>query len=392
MKMFNKFISIVLIAVSIMVLFTGCTSGAPRTSTSLVLGIHENFSLISYNNKSIYDSVYDACYSYGDFTAIVVDGNPQVCASYQIKEPDKMVDSSKHKAIAEDYTNQVISSLNGCIAQSPEVDTLRAIIMSADALNESDCEIKKMLIYDSGLSTTGPLNFAEKNIIDADPQILVEQLKEHNAIPDLSGIDVSWVGLGEVCGNQIRLSTSYKAKLNAIYDAILTAGNAKSIDYDTSPLTNETSDLEFPSVTKVPIPQDTIGDDFHIIEFDNETVNFQKDTAEFTDKEIARQALLDVAEYLINHRNTKAVLAASTATYGTVQSCEELAERRGEAVKSLLVEMGVNNAQLRVYAIGQAESRLKVDDLDSNGNLIPEKAEKNRAVFIINEEEFEDYI
>lgn len=162
MKMFNKFISIVLIAVSIMVLFTGCTGDAPRTSTSLVLGIHENFPLISYNNKFMYDSIYETCYSYGDFNAIVVDGEPQVCASYKINSPDKMVDSSKHKSIAEDYTNQVILSLSDAVAQTPEVDTLQAIIMSANALNESDCEVKKMLIYDSGLSTTGLLNFAEK--------------------------------------------------------------------------------------------------------------------------------------------------------------------------------------------------------------------------------------
>ncbi len=391
MKMFNKMISIGLIIVSIMVIFSGCTN-TPRTSTSLVLGIHENFPLISYNNKSIYDSIYNACYSYGDFSAVVVDGDPQICASYEIKSPDKMVDGSKHKSIAEDYTNQVISSLSDTVAQTPEVDTLQAIIMSANALNASDCEVKKMLVYDSGLSTTGLLNFAEKNIIDADPQILIEQLKKYKAIPDLSGIDVSWVGLGEVCGNQLRLSTSYKAKLKEIYDAILIAGNAKSIDYDMSPLTNETSEFDFPHVTKVPIPQDTIGDDFHFLKFDNETINFQKDTAEFVDEDIARQALFDVAEQLINHRNTKVVLAASTATYGTVQSCENLAERRADAVKRLLVEMGVNDSQLCVYAIGQAKSRLRAEDLDSEGNLISEMAEKNRAVFIINEEDFEDYI
>lgn len=392
MKMFNKFISIVLIAVSIMVLFTGCTDDAPRTSTSLVLGIHENFPLISYNNKSIYDSIYNACYSYGDISAIVIDGEPQVCASYEIKRPDKMVDGSKHKSIAEDYTNQVILSLSNAVAQTPEVDTLQAIIMSANALNESDCEVKKMLIYDSGLSTVGLLNFAEKNIIDEDPQTLVEELNKYNAIPDLSGIDISWVGLGEVCGDQLRLTTSYKAKLQVIYDAILKAGNAKSIDYDTSPLTNEMSDFDFPNVTKVAIPQDVIGDEIHVLKFDNETVNFQRDSAEFIDKDKAKEALYDVAENLIDNRSANVVLAASTATYGTAESCKNLAERRGEAVKNLLVEMGVNDSQLRVFAIGQAKSKLRTDDLDSQGNLIPEKAEKNRAVFIINEKEFEDYV
>lgn len=391
MKLFNKIISISLIVVSIMVLFTGCQN-TPRTSTSLVLGIHEKFPLISYNNKSIYDSIYKACYSYGDFSAIVVDGNPQICASYEIKRPDKMVDSSKHKSIAEDYTNQVSSSLSDAVAQAPEVDTLQAILMSANALNESDCEIKKMLIYDSGLSTAGLLNFAEKNIIDADPQVIVERLNEFNAIPDLSGIDVSWVGLGEVCENQTRLTTSYKAKLQAIYEAVLKAGNANSIDFDTSPLTNETSDFDFPNVSEVVIPQDSIGDDITIIKFDSETINFQKDTVEFIDKNAAKKALDGVADKLINNQSLNVVLVASTATYGTVVSCENLAEKRGNAVKKLLVEMGVNHSQLRIYALGQAESKLRVDDLDSKGNLIPGEAEKNRAVFIINENKFDDCI
>lgn len=391
MKMFNKIISLGLVIALIMVLFTGCKK-VPRTSTSLVLGIHEKFPLVSYNNKSIYDSIYNACYSYGDFNAIVIDGNPQICASYEIKSPEKMVDSSKHKSIAEDYTNQVVSSLSSVVAKTPEVDTLQAIIMSANALNESNCEVKKMLIYDSGLSTTGLLNFAEKNIIDADPQIIVERLNELSAIPDLNGIDISWVGLGEVCGNQTRLTTSYKSKLQAIYDAILKAGNAHSIDYDTSPLTNETSDFDFPSVSEVAIPQDSIGDEFEFIKFDSKTISFQKDTAEFMDKNAAKQALHDVAEKLMNNKSLNVVLVASTATYGTVNSCENLAERRGDAVKQLLVEMGVDESQLRIYALGQAESKLRVDDLDSQGNLISGEAEKNRAVFIINERDFEDYI
>lgn len=392
MKIFNKMISISLVVIAIIVLFTGCQGDTPRTSTSLVLGIHENFPLISYNNKFMYDSIYEACYSYGDFNAIVVDGEPQVCASYQIKSPDKMVDGSKHKSIAEDYTNQVILSLSNAVAQTPEVDTLQAIIMSADALNASDCEVKRMLVYDSGLSTSGLLNFSEKNIIDADPQVIVERLNELHAIPDLSGIDVSWVGLGEVCGNQARLTASYKAKLQAIYDAILKAGNANSIDFDTSPLTNETSDFDFPNVSEVVIPPDSIGDDITIIKFDSETINFQKDTAEFIDRNAAEQALNDVADKLMHNRNLNVVLVASTATYGTVESCENLAERRGGAVKNLLVEMGVNESQLRIYALGQAESKLRVDDLDSQGNLISGEAEKNRAVFIINESNFEDCI
>jgi len=389
--MFNKMISIGLAIVLIMVLFTGCSQN-PRTSTSLVLGIHENFPRISYNNKSIYDSIYNACYSYGDFSAIVIDGDPQICASYEIKSPDKMVDGSKHKSIAEDYTNQVILSLSDAAAQTPEVDTLRAIIMSADSLNASDCEVKKMLIYDSGLSTTGLLNFSEKNIIDADPQVIVERLNELNAIPNLGGIDVSWVGLGEVCGNQTRLSTSYKSKLRALYDAILKAGNANSIDFDTSPLTNEMSDFDIPNVSEVVIPQDSIGDDITIIKFDSETINFQKNTAEFIDENAAKQALSEVAEKLVNDRSIKVVLTASTATYGTRQSCEKLAERRGDAVKKLLLEMGVNDSQLRVYALGQAKSKLRVDDLDSKGDLIPNEASTNRAVFIINEEIFEESI
>ena len=116
------------------------------------------------NTEEIYSEIYNACFTYGDLSAVVVDGEPFVAADYHISPPKANVDSAKKKQIAADNTDQIIAELSDIAGETPEVDTLAAIQLSAKALQSTDKGNEKtMLIYDSGLSTTSSLlNFASQ--------------------------------------------------------------------------------------------------------------------------------------------------------------------------------------------------------------------------------------
>lgn len=207
----------------------GCTCSRPQPTpqkVSIVRGYHDKFPMISLDSDFVYSKIYDACYTYGDFSMVVADGDPFVASYYDFEEPDEDMNRIKKRQYMEKFASSnaemIIEETDTYSAKTPEIDTLSAISMSADMLQSGTGESKKsMIIYDSGLSTTSLLDFSTLNIIEEPVENIVTQLKELHAIPDLTGVDVKWVGLGITCGDQARLTRSYKYKLQSIWKEFL---------------------------------------------------------------------------------------------------------------------------------------------------------------------------
>lgn len=118
----------------------------------------------------------------------------------------------------------------------------------------------------------------------------------------------------------------------------------------------------------------------------NETqVRFVGDEAIFIDEEAAREALQPVAEILLAHPDHPVLIAGTTATVGTQESCVELSERRAAAVKDLLVkEYGVPEDQLLTIGLGFEDDIFKRGrDIDSNGQFVETEGAKNRRVLVL---------
>lgn len=393
----KKIVSITLcisIIMSILSLLTGCTSTnqSEAVCTSFVLGVHANFPTINYNTTSFYSKIYDSAYSWGSVSAIVVDGDPSLQCNCEIKSPEKRINEAKHKQLAKDNTNTIISKIMNIKAVVPEIDTLQAIIMSADALNSTLNEYKKnMIIFDSGLSTSGLLNFSQQSIIDVPVETIVEQLEEKHAIPNLSGIDVTWIGLGQVCGEQDNLTTTYEYKLRTLWKAILNAGNASSIDFDDSPIPNEVNSEELPECSLVPIVADRLDVSNtaaevlpDIIKYDETTsVKFKSNKAEFVNTNMAESDLLPIAKYLVAYPSEVIYIVGMIATVGDEGSGKMLSLQRAEACRDILIRNGADESQLHCIGLGYSPNSLRVNDLDDKGNLVEAMAQKNRAVFFI---------
>lgn len=394
-------VSLIICAFVMSGILTGCSSGIMGINTeakeesmspqsvSLVVSGHKYFPKLSLSDK-LYSRIYNGCYTYGDVSAVVVDGDPFLAFNYTIKAPDVNVDSAKKKQIATGNTDQIMSDLSNLVGKTSEADLLSAIQLSADMLYSTESTTEKtMVIYDSGLSTTGMLDFAAKNLIDTPAESIVAQLKEIHEIPDLTDVHVLWLGCGEVCGEQQKLTEDYKYKLEAIWEEILIEGGASDVDFQHSESSGEEPDIELPDCSTVPVIEEPIDDIDEneipeITRWDGESsVRFKGDLAEFVDVAAAKEDLRPAAEYLAANPKESVYIFGMTATITGGGSGIELAEARANACKDVLKEYGVNDKQITVVGLGQIDNPLRVDDVDENGNQIEELAQKNRAVVMV---------
>ena len=118
----------------------------------------------------------------------------------------------------------------------------------------------------------------------------------------------------------------------------------------------------------------------------NETqVQFVINKAEFIDKEKAKKVLKPVAEAILANPDHAILIAGTTATDGTQESCVDLSLRRTEAVKKLLTETyQVPESQIQVVGLGYENDPFeRGKDRDANGNFVESEGKKNRRVVIL---------
>ncbi len=363
-------------------------SEAPQ-SVGYVLGVRRYSAKFSFTSSDFYDTVYNSAYSWGSVNAVAVDGDPKVqVAPLEMKKPEGRITKSKRKQLAKNNSGAVMTQLATVKAKKPEADTLRAIKVCADALRgEPEENEKKMIICDSGLSTTGALNFCEENLFEAPVETVVEELKAIGEIPDLTGISVTWLGCGDVCGEQATLTSENEQQLEALWTAILTAGGAEEIHIDSTQATGENDDTELPPCSTVPIVHKKIDIAEHLPEVtkldENSSVKFIGDKAEFIDPTAAATELAPIAKYLIAHPQEKLYIVGMTASVGGPESGKGLSLKRAQTCKTALVNAGVDESRLICMGMGQIPNSLRTEDTDKNGRLIEEKAKINRAVFFI---------
>lgn len=386
MRRKNFVLSITLVLIVLMTALTGCGSNSTTTPTavSLVLGNHEYFPKINLRAESVYQKIYDAAYSYGDCSIVVVDGNPYVAASYNITKPEANIDNAKRRQIAKQNSEQIIVDGSNAYAKTSEIDTLSAIIASSALLKSSSAEVKEMLVYDSGFSTTGLLDFSGENLIAIEPAMIVERLSELHALPDLNDIRIIWTGLGEVCDEQDELSSTYKYNLKNIWREIIVAAGG-DVEFIDVPLSATPKSEVLPSCKTIPIIQDTLelsGNIAKPIKFGEDTIRFLGDQAVYVNADDAKKALEPIAAFLKENKSKHILIVGTTASAGKEASCLKLSLDRAKACKNTLVEMGVSNEQIETQGLGRTSCFLRVNDLDANGRLIENLASQNRAVYI----------
>lgn len=393
MKKIISFIAIVALVGASLCCFSACgrnhsTLSVPDepSAESVVLGIHNNFPGLGTNAQTIYDRTYNVCLNYGEISYVVVEGEPSQTKTISVSKSDKDISKSKEKELAKRKANSIMQGFASLKALTPEVDTLSSIKLSANILKASSLSRKIMLIYDSGLCTTGLLSQLASNVLATDPVIVADKLESIHALPDLQGIDVYWVGLGCVSGDQQKIPDSYLYNLEAMWTEIIVRSGG-TVTFDSTPVTGQQAD-DLPHVTAVEFPQDSLGlntgniSDISVISFKEDTVKFVGDRAEFFDPSSAEKALKPIGEYLKVNPDKRILIAGTTAKVGTGDG-KELSFMRAQTVMNVLLESGVSSSQIECIGLGCADNCFRVEDHNADGSLNEEMAAQNRAIYIV---------
>ncbi|MCD8016556.1 MAG: OmpA family protein [Oscillospiraceae bacterium] len=124
-------------------------------------------------------------------------------------------------------------------------------------------------------------------------------------------------------------------------------------------------------------------------EINSTQVQFVINSDKFMDEEAAKTAVEPVAEALLAYPDHSILIAGTTATDGTQESCVKLSERRANAVKNLLVEeFGVPESQIQTIGLGyEADPFERGQDREVAGDItskfIESEGKKNRRVVIM---------
>lgn len=412
----------ILIAICCLVLM-GCSASKlpeePPTALVLIVGKHNNSKVIDVSLKDKIQSIYG---SFGNICVIVCDGNPSVLYNNEGEKvgfyTSQFIEESKEKYQYQsiwkrDYlgvqTQTLVQAIDGCSADDEEVDTLKALQVAADALNEmvnamdpDDVEqIKKeIIILDTGLATSGELNFLNEEPLElllSPEQIreesekrervqeLIEFLDTKMEIPDLSGVVITWYGMGKVAEPQEPLSNLAVDNLQYIWEELLKKAGAlvpgtSSADKKTSyfvPTTSDKEEMYDKDVTIVPIVNLT-QDERERMDYEVK-VEFVANQDVFANEEEAHDILLSYLEQARQYPERQVLLVGSTANYN--EGSIELSQERAEKVKQLLVELGMEENRIEVLGLG-AEAPWHEDEW-VDGFFEEEIAKRNRTVWVM---------
>lgn len=398
----------------ILLALSSCLVIGEKTSSiigmAVLTGLHNNSAKVELDSI-LKDKIYDVLYDFGTFRIIVIDGDPNVSIdknghaigyvdpiylqqSKQLKQVNPSLwESSQHIP----RVNDIYESIVQLTPDSPEVDTLTAIKEAGEMLHgmlrgQEQSNALELVIFDTGLCTAGPLSFLQMNMLDLlfteeklsidEIQPLIQSLNDHADLPDLTGIRVIWYGLGKVAGDQ-KLSNLNIENLRTIWTAILQSANAIPYDPNSDSTSNYFSFVPTYSeanyaqpVTKVinwnkgeKILEESLG-------------GFEENSSRFLDKQAAIIALTPIANNLKNYSSMEIMLVGTTSDPERHGGDVQLSKERADAVKELLINLGVSDSQITTYGWGANEPFY--DEREWEGNhYIQAIAASNRSVIVI---------
>ena len=395
----------VIFVLSQLMSLTGCENDNKKTepyAIAIVAGMNHNSAPLHKNN--IKKPVDDVALSRGYVCCVRLDGNPQLIAEKTFKDRTGNYTEKQLRNFLKDDAKKFISKIISQAASVyEECDLYSAILLAAKELNESGFSDRRLVIIHSGLSTSGYIDFTKeydnkKTLFDALPQTLVDQLREHDLLAPLEGVDITFVNFAQVSDEQEPLSDECFVKFKSFWEDFLKECGAANVHFDNNKSAKKNGydnlalpdNLVLPSVTTVKFPEDT--DIIHfkgskIVEDNKDaqgnSVKFKPESAEFKDPVSAEKVIKAIANDILNDKsNPEIIVGATTASWGDGDGIS-LSLERAQAVKDVLVKSGVDESKIICVGIGRNPNFSQhVEDLNKKGKFVEEKGKLNRCVYI----------
>jgi len=345
----------------------------PGGPVTLAVGARAN-SPLPVLPPAVVDLMREAAKQSQALSVVRVDGSPTVAfqGTFRTDAANDVARDNELQAFITATTGHVASLQ----PKTAEADVLAALSEAARITPEGGT----VVLIDSGLQTTGQIRFQDAGAFGANPDEFVQYLQTRSLMPRLTNRAVVLVGLGNTAEPQAALDPSQRSSVTSLWQTVATAGGATCVQVvDTAASrTSVTTDVPVTPVTLPTVPPfqpcgETILTD--------DMVGFLPDQAVFRDPAAARNTLQDLANVIVNGRQ-QVELIGTTATAGPSEAGRvELSKRRAEAVKTVLVELGI--AADRISTVGAGTSWPgRVNDIAPDGSLIPTAAAQNRAVVV----------
>jgi outer membrane protein OmpA-like peptidoglycan-associated protein len=367
------------VAVTMTAGVAGCGSATPPVTpsgaASFVIGARSNMPAPRLDGETM--GVLNSAVDNQSYASIVVaDGRPSV-----IGEKDLIIEGANDVARAQSKQHNrhmVEDGIVGAKAGDKEVDLLAALELAARTVRSKATTPSSVVVVDSGLSTTGALDFTRPGMLSADPPDVVESLKSQDALPDLGGIEVVWQGMGDTAPPQQSPSNGQRKNLEAIWAAVLVASGGKP-RFEEHPLTKAEA-VGLPWVTPVNLPASPKCTTTTLT-LSSSDVAFKPDSAEFFDSAAARSVLSPIAKQLASSDGVRVTLTGTTANVGDFDGQKSLSQDRAGAVLQVLAELGVPRSSMTAVGLGSHFSGY-VPDHNPDGSLNPGAAAQNRKVIV----------
>ena len=358
------------VSVAVAAGLAACGGGAsasadPSGALVVVVGAHSNMPPRALSGRSG-SARETAVVQRSQFSLIVADGAPfQEGATVALTH--------------EEGRQTVDEAVAGARARSPEADLVGALRLAAQELDRHG-GLRTLVVVDSGLSTTGIVNFSTPGMLDAHPGELADALNDAQQLPDLSGIAVVFDGLGETASPQQALDPIRQAQLAAIWTAIAQRAGATSVHVDeTTASATAAPDASLPPVTPIEpgLGYSCEGTTMTLV---GGPFAFRPDSDQFVDAPAAVQVLTPIATQL-RAKGISATMFGTTAAVGEVADRVRFSDERAQAVADMLIDLDVPIPQLHVEGLGSDFPDYGADR-DGAGRLLPAAAALNRTVRI----------
>lgn len=316
------------------------------------------------NTAEIKDAISDSVEAEGYLSCVVLDGSPTEIWKQHLVQSDELknANSTMKKTERKKTVDSILGELAAVQADDPEADTLAALNLAVRSLKSSGIDKRRILVIDSGLSTSGVLDF-HNNLITADPETLAEMLMQRKEIPDFSGVIVEWFLLGDVISPQDDLNAAQKDSLREIWKTIVEKGGGTVVFKENNPDSFEPRE-NLPDVSALELPDSTpiVFEKCDLVKEENpfrepvvlgeSQIKFIGNTADYSDPSTALSVISEIADYMNTHPSFRILLCGTTAGDSQSEFSRELSMARAEAVKSTLIELGVSEDRILTRGLG----------------------------------------
>lgn len=260
------------------------------------------------------------------------------------------------------------------------VDIIGGLRVASSAL--AGVEGKKLiLVFSNGFQTAGQPDFSDNFPADFEEvDAIIQVLREERALPDLSGVEVQWIGLGQVVSGKEQLDQQAFNTLEYFWKQLIQASGGKAPESFLAGALGNSAIDGAPSTTNL---ADIRG--LCLFSLDETSgFAFQPNSDSFVNESLAREGAESIARQILEadcgNRSLKVTGFTASGKSKTQFEVDGpnlgLSKARAQAFADLLIELGLNVE----LVVGGGKG--PTNDWDEDGQFVEELGKKNRIVLV----------